>query len=151
MKSTICALNVELEEAKKMLADNQTLVIFGAQFSKLGSIKKQPSSLSEDICYAMSQAVITKGSPEAISHLGGLIVCVILASLVINNNNIISDASKGISEELSKAFDLSLNQIDNYRSYGEGTLLIVQTTDSGGCGVTNRLSSELKNVGCISF
>ena len=34
-KSTICALNVELTEARKMLSDNQMLVSAGAQLSKL--------------------------------------------------------------------------------------------------------------------
>ena len=34
-KSTICALNVELTEARKVLSDNQMLVGAGAQLSKL--------------------------------------------------------------------------------------------------------------------
>ena len=32
MKLNICALNTELAEAKKMLAENQPLLILGAQF-----------------------------------------------------------------------------------------------------------------------
>ena len=63
MKLAICALNAELAEAKDMLSDNQPLVSLGAQFSKLNSINKQPSSLAADRFYAMAQAVIPKASP----------------------------------------------------------------------------------------
>ena len=42
-----------------------------------------------DIVYAMFQSVISKASPEAICIGGGLIVGGLLASLGINNNNII--------------------------------------------------------------
>ena len=35
MESTICTFNAELEEAKKMLADNQSLVSLGSQLYKL--------------------------------------------------------------------------------------------------------------------
>ena len=62
-----------------------------------------------------------------------------------------ADASRGSSEEVSKALDVSLNHIDTYQYDGEITLIIGQTTDSGGGGVTERLDGELKNVGRISF
>ena len=64
IKSTICALNKNLSEAKKMLADNQPLVSSGTQLSKLKSISKRPSSLAEDRFYAMAQSVIPKSSPR---------------------------------------------------------------------------------------
>ena len=70
MKSAICALNADLAEVKKILADNQTLVSVGAQLSKLKSINKRPPSLDAGIFYAMTQAVIPKASPEAI-FIGG--------------------------------------------------------------------------------
>ena len=89
MKSTICALNLELAEVKKMLVDNQPLVSLGAQLSKLNTINKLPSSLAVDIFYAMDQTVITKASPESISLGGVLIVGVLLTSLGINDNKII--------------------------------------------------------------
>ena len=60
-------------------------------------------------------------------------------------------ASKGISEEVAKALDVSLNHICTYRSDGRRTLIIVHTTYSGSGGVTESLSSELKNVGRNSF
>ena len=44
-------------------------------------------------------------------------------------------ASKGSSEEVSKALDVSLNQIDTYRYDVVIILIIGQTTDSGGGGV----------------
>ena len=62
-----------------------------------------------------------------------------------------SDASKGRSEELSKALYVSLNQIGTYWCDGGRTLLIGYKTDSGGGGVTESLASELKNVGRIRF
>ena len=62
MKSTICALNAELSEAKKMLANNQPLVSLDAHLYKLKSINKLPSSLAADIFYAMSQVVMPKAS-----------------------------------------------------------------------------------------
>ena len=64
---------------------------------------------------------------------------------------IYADASKGRSEEVAKALDVSLNRIDTYPSDGGRTLLLGQTTDSGGGGVTEILASELKNIGRISF
>ena len=73
-----------------MLANNQLLVHLGYQFSKLKSINQQVSSLAADKFYAMSQALIPKASPEAISFGGGLMVGVILESLGINCNNIVS-------------------------------------------------------------
>ena len=72
-----------------MLVYNQTLVSLGAQLSKIKSINKQPSSLAEDIFYAMAQAVIPKASLEEIYLGGGLIVGGILASLIINDNRIL--------------------------------------------------------------
>ena len=47
-----------------------------------------------------------------------------------------ADVSKGISEEVAKSLDVSLNHIDTYHSDGGRTLLIGQTTESGGGGVT---------------
>ena len=63
MNLTICAFNVELAEAKKILADNQMLASAVAQLSKLNTINKQPPLLDADRFYAMSQAVIPKASP----------------------------------------------------------------------------------------
>ena len=62
-----------------------------------------------------------------------------------------TDASKRSSEEVAKAIDVSLNQIDNYRSYGGRTLLCEQTKDSTGGGVTESFSSKLKNIGHIIY
>ena len=62
-----------------------------------------------------------------------------------------TDASKGISEEVSKALAVLLNYIDTYRYDGLRNIILGQTTSSGGGGVTESLSSELKNVGCIIF
>ena len=88
MRFTICSFNAELSGAKKMLAENQTLVGLVTLLSKLNSINKQPSLLAEDIFYAMAQAVMTKASLEAI-YLGGVLVLGgLLASLGINDNNI---------------------------------------------------------------
>ena len=70
MKSTFCALNLELADDKKMLAENQLLVSLGAQFSTLKSTNKLSPSLDADIFYAMAQAVMPRASPEAIP-LGG--------------------------------------------------------------------------------
>ena len=64
MKLTICALNSEFAEAKKMLADNQTLVSLGAHLYRLKSINKRPPSLAVGRFYAMAQAVMPKTSPE---------------------------------------------------------------------------------------
>ena len=89
-KLTICALNVELTEARKMLSDNQTLVSAGAQLSKLKQINKLQSSLSADRFNAMDQAVIPKASLDTICLGGGLIFGGLLASPGINDNNIIS-------------------------------------------------------------
>ena len=61
------------------------------------------------------------------------------------------DSSKGRSEEVAKALDVSLNQIDTYQSDGGRKFLFVQTKDSGVGGVAERLSSELKNVSHVSF
>ena len=65
---------------------NQSLVSAGAQLSKLNSINKQPSYLSEGRFNATSQSVIPKASSEEISLGGGLIVGVLLESLDINDN-----------------------------------------------------------------
>ena len=73
-----------------MLAYNQPLISAGDQLSKLKSIKKWPSLLSVDTFYAMTKAVIPNALPEAICLRGGLILGDLLASLVINNNRIIS-------------------------------------------------------------
>ena len=90
MESTIYALNAELEDVKKISEEDQTLVSLGAQLSKLKSINKNPSSLADNKFYAMAQAVLPKTSPESISLGGGLIVGGLLASIGINDNNIIS-------------------------------------------------------------
>ena len=60
-------------------------------------------------------------------------------------------ASKRISEEVEKALDVSLNQIDVYWSDGVITLLLVKKKDSVGGGVIESLASELKNYVRISF
>ena len=70
MKLTICELNAELAESKKMLTGNQPLVSLGSQLSKLNTINKLPSSLAADRFYSMAQSVILKSSPYAIC-LGG--------------------------------------------------------------------------------
>ena len=57
-----------------MLADNQLLVSLGAHLSKLKPINKRLPSLAEDIFYAMSQAVMPKASPKAISLWCGLVL-----------------------------------------------------------------------------
>ena len=57
---------------------------------------------------------------------------------------IYADAYKGISEEVSKALYLSLIDIGIYLSGGGRTLLLGLTTESGGCGVTESLSSSIK-------
>ena len=46
---------------------------------------------------------------------------------------------------------MSLNHIDTYRSDGGIIILLVQTAAYGGCGVTDSLASELKNVISISY
>ena len=63
MKSTICVLNADLAEGKKMVADNQSLVSVGVQLSKLNSINKIPSSLAADRFYDMAQSEMSKASP----------------------------------------------------------------------------------------
>ena len=65
--------------------------------------------------------------------------------------HIYTDESKGRSEEVAKSPDVSLNHVDIFRSDWVITLLLGQTTDSGGGGVTKILASELKNVVRISF
>ena len=62
-----------------------------------------------------------------------------------------ADAPKGSREEVSKALDISLIQIDTYQSDGVRTPILGYKTESGGGGVTDSLVSELKNIGCISF
>ena len=60
-----------------------------------------------------------------------IILCCVeqVKSILIDMN-----ASKGISEEVAKSFDISIIQIGTYRFDRERTLLIGQTTDSdGGC------------------
>ena len=90
MKSTICTLNADFAESKKMSLDNHLLVSAGDQLSKLNTINKRPSLLAADRFYDVVQAVIPKASPEAISLRVGLIVGGLFASLGINNNKIIS-------------------------------------------------------------
>ena len=71
MKSTICALNADLAEAKNMLAENHPLFSSGSQLSKMNSIKELPSSLAADRFYSMAQSVMPKASPTAICFGGG--------------------------------------------------------------------------------
>ena len=52
-----------------------------------------------------------------------------------------ADSSKGSSKEPAKALGVSLNHIDNYPSYEERTLLIVNTTNYGGGGVEESFAS----------
>ena len=73
-----------------MLVYNHPLVSAGDQLSKLNSINKQISLLAADIFYAMDQAGLPKASPEAICLGVGLKVVGLLASIGINDNNIIS-------------------------------------------------------------
>ena len=101
MNQTLCALNSELSEAKKMLADNHPLVSLGAQLSKLKSINQGPTSLDADQFNAIYQSVMPKASPEAIYIGGGLILCGLLDSIGINDNNIISGILNGITSPLS--------------------------------------------------
>ena len=61
------------------------------------------------------------------------------------------DASKGSSEGVETSLDVSLHHIDTYQSDGGRTILLGQTTDSGGVGVTESLASDLENIGRISF
>ena len=79
-----------------MLVDNQLLVILCAQFYKLKSINKKPSSLAADRFCTMAQELIPKASLEVISLGGGLIVSGILASLGINDKIIIFGISNCI-------------------------------------------------------
>ena len=60
-----------------------------------------------------------------------------------------ADAFKGITEEVAKSLDVSLNHIDTYQSDGYRTLLLGHTIDSCGGGVTDILVGELKNAGHI--
>ena len=87
MNQTLCALNSELSEAKKMLADNHPLVSLGAQLSKLKSINQGPTSLDADQFNAIYQSVMPKASPEAIYIGGGLILCGLLDSIGINDKS----------------------------------------------------------------
>ena len=88
--STICTLNSDLVESKKMLLYNQLLVSLVTQLSKIKSINKLPSSLASDRIYTMDQEVMLKASPEAIYLGGGLIVSGLFASIGINDNKNIS-------------------------------------------------------------
>ena len=96
MKSTICALKAELEEFNNMLKYNHILVCLGAKSTKQNSINQQPTSLAADRFYAMSQEVIPKASPVAISHGCGLIAGDLLEIIGINDNNIIYFILNGI-------------------------------------------------------
>ena len=62
-----------------------------------------------------------------------------------------ADASKGWQKEAEKGPDVSLHQIYTYRSKGGRTLIFGQTIYSSSGGVTDRLASELKSFGRISF
>ena len=84
------------QRLENMLADNQLIVFWGAHSYRLKLINKQPPSIAMDRFYAMSQAVVLKALPRALSIGGGLIVCGILASHSINDNNIIYGILDGI-------------------------------------------------------
>ena len=101
MKLTICALDEELEDSKKMSADNQSLVCLGSQLSKLKSIKQRPSLLAAYRFYAMYKAVMPKASPEAIYIEIGLIVGGLLEIIGIKDNNIISGTPNVITSTSS--------------------------------------------------
>ena len=64
MKSTVCALNVELEEVNKMLQENTPLVSLVTQLYKIKSIHKKLPSLDTDIYYVMDHSVMPKAPPE---------------------------------------------------------------------------------------
>ena len=123
MNSSICTLNADLAEAKKVLANNQPLVSLGAQLSELKSINKRTSSLAADIFYDMSQEMTPKSSPEAISLGDGLIVGGLLASLGINNNKIISGIPNCIPSPSNlryvakKAYEATLMRITGFVYY----------------------------------
>ena len=93
IKLTICALNSELAEAKKILAGNQPLVSLRAQLYRIKSINKRPPLMAADRFYAIPQSLMPNASREEISLGGGLIVAGLLASLGINDNKIISGIS----------------------------------------------------------
>ena len=56
------------------------------------------------------------------------------------------NTSKTISEEVSKALNVSSIHIDTYRLDGKITLLFGHTIDYDGGGVTDNLDGELKDV-----
>ena len=116
MKSTICALNAELEEAKDILAENQPLVSLGAQLSKIKEINKQPSSLDADILCDMAQVFPPEASPEAISLAGGLRVAGILEILGIKNNRIISGILNCIPSPSNLRYALNKSREDTFIS-----------------------------------
>ena len=61
------------------------------------------------------------------------------------------NASKGVSEEVSKSLYVPLSQIDTYLFDGGITTLLGKTTDSDYVGVTDILSGDLKNsvLACV--
>ena len=141
MKLTICALNSELAEAKKMLADNHPLVSLGDQLSKLKSINKKISLLAADIFYAVSQAVMPKASPEAISLGGVLIVGGLLEILGINDNKIISGIPNCIPSPSNLRYML--------KKYREATFIRISGFV---CNCPFRMScnkGERDGVGCL--
>ena len=56
------------------------------------------------------------------------------------------NSSKVIAEEVAKALDVSSNHIFTYLFDGEITLILGQTSYSGGGGVTESLADELKKI-----
>ena len=141
MKSTICALNAELAEANKILADNQPLVSLCAQLSKLKSINKQPSSLAADRFYAVAQAVMLKALTEVISLGDVSIVAGLLSIPGINYNKIISGISNYISSPSNLRYVVK-------KSLGATFMRIVGFVYKYPCSVScNKV--ELAGLGCL--
>ena len=57
-----------------------------------------------------------------------------------------SDGSKGKSHEVAAAIDLSMQELDAYRTDGKRTRFCVQTTDSGGGGVGQSAVDALEDL-----
>ena len=104
MKFAICSFIVELSDTKKLLLDNHPLVSLGAQLYRLKSFNQWPTSLTTDWFYAISQRVMSKASPDAISLWGVLILGGLLNSLGINYHKIISGIPNDIPSPSSLCY-----------------------------------------------